>query len=163
MENINDLGWPVNQIGELDHRLLLTPSIKLRSAIEGGKGDVVYSVDLRVRQPNQNEYLSSAELHSVEHFLLEGFHRLLPKHFISVGIMGCQTGFYLIFLNEGRVSVIGAVLAQILEEMATATEVPYANIEQCGHYEDHDLAKAKEVAREILNRQGDWLKAAQFS
>lgn len=163
MENIKDLGWPLNQIGELDHRLLLTPSIKLRSAIKGSQGDVVYSVDLRVRQPNQNEYLSSAELHSVEHFLLEGFHRLMPEHFISVGIMGCQTGFYLIFLNEGRVSVIGAILAQILKEIDKATEVPYANIEQCGHYEDHDLTKAKEVAQEILAREKEWLKAAQLS
>ena len=160
MSELTELGWPAHLVGELDHRRLKAPALKLRSATRGPRGDVVYAVDLRIRRPNADEYLSDAELHSVEHFLLEGFSRLLPGKFLSVGIMGCQTGLYLGFLNEGRVPVILDTLAQILEGMQQATAVPYANIEQCGRWRNHSLHDAQRVAREILARRADWLDAA---
>lgn len=160
MIDASALGWPADLVGELDHRRLKAPAVKLRSATPGEKGDVVYAVDLRIRHPNAGEYLTDTELHSVEHFLLEGFSRLLPGTFLSVGIMGCQTGLYLGFLNEGRVPVILDTLAQILEDMQQATAVPYANIEQCGRWRNHSLHDAQRVAREILARRADWLDAA---
>ena len=160
MTDPTDLGWPAGLVGELDHRRLKAPAIKLRSATRGEKGDAVYAVDLRIRRPNADEYLGDTVLHSVEHFLLEGFARLLPGRFLSVGIMGCQTGLYLGFLNEGRAPVILAALARILEDMLQATAVPYANIEQCGHWRNHTLEGAQRVAREILARRAHWLDAA---
>lgn len=155
-----ELGWPAHLVGELDHRRLKAPAVKLRSATRGEYGDVVYAVDLRIRRPNADEYLSDTALHSVEHFLLEGFSRLMPGKFLSVGIMGCRTGLYLGFLNEGRAPVLLDTLAQVLEEMQQATEVPYVNIEQCGHWRNHSLEDAQRVAREILARRADWLDAA---
>ncbi len=160
MSELTELGWPAHLVGELDHRRLKAPAVKLRSATRGAHGDVVYAVDLRIRRPNVDEYLGDAELHSVEHFLLEGFSRLLPGKFLSVGIMGCQTGLYLGFLDEGRASVLLDTLAQVLEEMQQATAVPYANHEQCGHWRNHTLEGAQRVAREILARHADWLDAA---
>lgn len=160
MIDIEALGWPAALVGELDHRRLKAPSVKLRGAHAGGAGESIYCVDLRVRHPNADEYLTSTELHSVEHFLLEGFNRLLPDRFVSVGIMGCQTGFYLVFRNEGRAAQLCATLQQILEQMQQAREVPYANIEQCGNYRNHSLADAQRVAREILARRAAWLDAA---
>ncbi|MBS0570636.1 MAG: S-ribosylhomocysteine lyase, partial [Proteobacteria bacterium] len=67
------LGWPCDLVGELDHRRLKAPSVKLRSLRTGGANEAIYCVDLRVRRPNAGQFLSSTELHSVEHFLLEGF------------------------------------------------------------------------------------------
>ena len=160
MIDVAALGWPADQVGELDHRRLKAPSVKLRSARSGAHGDAIYCVDLRIRRPNAGEFLTSTELHSVEHFLLEGFTRLLPEHFVAVGLMGCQTGFYLGFQNEGRAAVLCAALARILEELQSAAAVPYANIEQCGNWRNHSLADARRVAREILARRGDWLDAA---
>ena len=160
MIDASALGWPADLVGELDHRRLKAPAVKLRSATRGPRGDVVYAVDLRIRRPNADECLSDAELHSVEHFLLEGFSRLLPGTFLSVGIMGCQTGLYLGFLDEGRAPVLLDTLAQVLEEMLQATAVPYANLEQCGHWRNHTLEGAQRVAREILARRADWLDAA---
>lgn len=158
--DVASLGWPAGLVGELDHRRLKAPSVKLRSARTGEHGDVMYCVDLRIRLPNADAFLTSTELHSVEHFLLEGFQRLLPEHFVSVGLMGCRTGFYLGFQNEGRAEVLCAVLVRILEEMQTASAVPYANVEQCGHWRNHSLADAQRVAREILARRTHWLDAA---
>ena len=154
------VGWPAGLTGELDHRRLKAPSVKLRTVRQGASGDVVYAVDLRVRLPNANAPLSGTELHSVEHFLLEGFGRLLPEHFLAVGIMGCRTGFYLGFLNEGRASLLCDTLERILSEMQQAATVPYANIEQCGDFRHHRLGDAQRVAREILGRRAHWLETA---
>lgn len=159
MIDIEELGWDPRTVGELDHRLLKAPSVKLRSARSGGDGDAVYCVDVRIRRPNADEYLSATELHSVEHFLLEGFQRCLPANFISVGIMGCRTGFYLAFLNEGRASTICSLLEDILTGMQRATAVPYARIDQCGNYRSHSLRLAQRVAREVLAARATWLDA----
>lgn len=158
MINIEELGWDPKTVGELDHRLLKVPSVKLRSARPGANGDTIYCIDLRIKRPNADDYLSSTELHSVEHFLLEGFQRHLPANFISVGIMGCQTGFYLVFLNEGRVEKICGVLENILTEMQSATAVPYARIDQCGNFRNHNLELAQKVAREVLETKSTWLE-----
>lgn len=155
------LGWPAALVGELDHRRLKAPSVKLRSVRAGADGDgTVYCVDLRVRRPNADDYLTATELHSVEHFLLEGLGRLLPEHFVSVGVMGCQTGFYLVFRGEGRTGVLLPVLERILQGMQQAEDVPYASIEQCGNWRNHSLPDAQRIAREILARRPHWLDAA---
>lgn len=159
MINYQTLGWNPATVGELDHRLLKAPRIKLRSANPGPNGDVVYCIDLRVNKPNAGQYLTSTELHSVEHFLLEGLQRYLPKNFLSIGIMGCQTGFYIVLLNEGRAETVCNVLENIFNDMQTASEVPYASIEQCGNYQNHSLEQAQAVARRILAARADWLDA----
>ncbi len=158
MIDFEQLGWEMSTVGELDHRRLKAPHVKLRSATPGANGDVVYCVDLRINRPNAGQYLSSTELHSVEHFLLEGFQRYLPKNFLSIGIMGCQTGFYLVLLNEGNARKICEVYKNILTDMLSAREVPYANIEQCGNYQSHNLELAQNVARKLLEAQSNWLQ-----
>ncbi|WP_345795750.1 S-ribosylhomocysteine lyase [Castellaniella sp. MT123] len=156
MIDVTALGWDPDTVGELDHRLLKAPSVKLRGAHAGTAGDVVYCIDLRLRLPNADAYLSDTEAHSIEHFLLEGFQRRLPEHFIGVGVMGCQTGFYLTLLNEGRRRVIEDVLWRVFDDMLTATAVPYARIDQCGRWRNHDLALAQSVAREVLDCRAQW-------
>ncbi|HET9108485.1 MAG TPA: S-ribosylhomocysteine lyase [Steroidobacteraceae bacterium] len=158
MIDVEALGWDAKTVGELDHRLLKVPSLKLRSATPASNGVAVYCVDLRVRRPNAGKYLSATELHSVEHFLLAGFQRTMPAHFLSVGIMGCQTGFYLVFLNEGRSRRICQALEEILTDVQGATAVPYARIDQCGNYRNHSLERARKVAREMLEAKSTWLE-----
>ena len=149
MVDVKGLGWDAGTIGELDHRLLKAPHVKLRSFTEGPKGDVVYCVDLRINQPN-TVFMSSTEMHSFEHFLLAGFQKYMPEKFLSVGLMGCQTGFYLVLFNEGHAEKICSVYESILGDILTATEVPYANIAQCGNYKNHSLEFAQNVARRVL-------------
>lgn len=155
MLSFDQLGWEVHTVGELDHQILKAPHVKLRSATEGENGDVVYAVDFRINRPNTT-YLSTTEAHSFEHFLLWGFQKYMPKNFISVAPMGCQTGFYLILLNEGNAEKICAVYENILNDILTAAEVPYANISQCGHYENHDLGLVQGVARRLLDSKSSW-------
>jgi len=155
MINLEELGWETRTIGELDHQLLKAPHVKLRALTTGKNGDGVYSVDLRINRPN-TEYLSTTAMHSFEHFLLFGFQKYLPQNFISVAPMGCQTGFYLILLNEGNAEKICNIYEMILNDILVATEVPYANIRQCGHYENHSLELAQEVARKLLEMKSEW-------
>jgi len=158
MINVEQLGWDKATVGELDHRLLRAPHVKLRSFNEGPQRDVVYCVDLRINRPNAGDYLSTTELHSVEHFLLAGFRKHLPESFLSVGIMGCQTGFYLVLLNQGSAERICSAYEGILQEMLSATEVPYASIRECGNYKNHSLALAQGVARKVLAARSQWLQ-----
>jgi S-ribosylhomocysteine lyase len=155
MVNVEQLGWEAGTVGELDHRLLKAPHIKLRSANEGAKGDVVYCVDLRINQPNV-EFLSSTEMHSFEHFLLYGFQKYMPENFLSIGLMGCQTGFYLVLYNEGNAEKICDTYESILKDVLSASEVPYANIAQCGNYKNHSVELAQDVARRVLDARSHW-------
>ncbi len=155
MINTNQLGWEAGTVGELDHRLLKAPHVKLRSSTPGAAGDVVYAVDLRINQPNST-FLSSTEMHSFEHFLLWGFQKYMPQNFISIGLMGCQTGFYLTLFNEGRAEVIFDMYEKILNDILTASEVPYANIAQCGNYKNHSLELAQQLAKRVLNAKSNW-------
>ena len=157
MLSLDQLGWEVHTIGELDHRKLKAPHVKLRALTTGEHGDGVFSVDLRINRPN-TEYLSTTAMHSFEHFLLAGFRKYLPDNFISVAPMGCQTGFYLILLNEGNAQKICDVYESILYDILVATEVPYANIRDCGHYENHSLEMAQDVARRLLELKSEWRK-----
>ncbi len=158
MIDVKELGWDPATVGEMDHRLLKAPSVKLRSARSGNNGDAIYCVDLRIRPPNAHADLSTTELHSVEHFLLEGFQCYLPANFVSIGLMGCQTGFYLVLLNEGRAHKICEVLERILTEMQAATAVPYASIGQCGNFRNHSLELAQKIGREMLKARPTWLQ-----
>ncbi len=155
MTDAIELGWDDTAATELDHRRLRAPSVKLRSITAGPGGDAVYCVDLRICKPNV-DILSMTEMHSFEHFLLEGLQKFLPENFISIGLMGCQTGFYLVLLNEGHADTICQVLENILNDVLTAREVPYATIEQCGNFQNHSLEQAQALARRLLEAKGSW-------
>lgn len=155
MVDVEQLGWSPETVGELDHRLLKAPHVKLRSFSPGPKGDVVFSVDLRITEPNV-EFLSSTEMHSFEHFLLEGFQKYMPDNFISIGLMGCQTGFYLVLYNEGRSERIIGVYEDILKDVMKATEVPYVNIQQCGNFKNHNVEMVQKLAKRVLDEKTNW-------
>lgn len=155
MIDVEQLGWGGGTVGELDHRLLKAPHVKLRSFTQGTSGDVVYAIDLRINPPNIT-FLSSTEMHSFEHFLLWGFQKYMPQNFISIGLMGCQTGFYLVLLNEGCAETILDVYEKILNDILAANEVPYVNIAQCGNYKNHSLELAQQLAKRILDAKPSW-------
>jgi len=157
MHDISELGWNLDTLGELDHRRVKAPFVRLSSYTVGQNGDVVYFFDLRITQPN-TAYLSTLGLHSMEHLLLAGFRKYLPACFICVAPMGCQTGLYLVTLNEGRANTILGAYERILNDIIHARSVPYANINECGHWEHHDLELAKAIARRLLEQKAGWLQ-----
>lgn len=153
--DLDSLCWTEEEQGEVDHHKIHAPSIRLVASTKGHKGDWVYLIDLRITVPNQ-EFLAPQLLHSFEHLLLAGFRKYLGKHFINVAPMGCQTGFYLTLLNEGRVGTICEIYAAILEDILALSAVPYANPNQCGQAAYHDLAAAQNLAQTLLSHRTHW-------
>ena len=149
------LGWDPLTLGELDHQLVKAPYVRLNSCTTGEQGDRVFFYDLRVCQPNQ-ETLSTIVLHSFEHLLLAGFKQYFGNHFICVAPMGCQTGFYLVLLNEGDARGICDAYEKILTGILQAKEVPYANLENCGQAVHHDLLASQQLAQTLLDQKESW-------
>ena len=149
-------GWAKETIGELDHRLVKPPYVRLSSCCEGEKGDAVTVYDLRVTQPNQ-DYLETIVLHSIEHILLAGFRKYMPEQFICVAPMGCQTGFYLVLLNAPDAQGVCDVYEKILKDTLAADSVPYASEESCGQAVHHDIGRSQELARKLLAARSEWL------
>ncbi len=153
--DVEKLGWDPKTLGEIDHRDVHAPYVRLSSYLEGAAGDITYVYDLRVTQPN-TDYLETSVLHSFEHLLLAGFRKYLPKSFVSVAPMGCQTGFYLILLNEGRFEEVRRVYQAILDDIIASGEVPYASPDNCGQAVHHDLAGSKKLAESLIAAKAEW-------
>jgi len=152
---VKELGWDPATLGEIDHRLVCAPYVRLSSYLEGPAGDVTFVFDLRATQPG-SVYLTTGVLHSFEHLLLAGFRKYLPDQFVSVAPMGCQTGFYLILQNEGRFEEVCRVYRAILDDIAAAREVPYTTPDNCGQPGHHDLAGARKLAEILIAARQDW-------
>lgn len=114
-------------------------------------GDTV-TYDLRMCMPNGGRYLENAALHTLEH-LFATYVRVINKKYseqiIYVGPMGCRTGFYFITRDTmGKDAVIGLLQETFAYIAAYEGEIPGSTEPECGNYRDHDLAGAKETAKE---------------
>jgi S-ribosylhomocysteine lyase len=144
----------VPTLGEVDHRRVLAPYVRLISCVEGSYGDKVWLWDLRFTQPN-TDHIEMAAVHSLEHLIAVLIRRHLPG-LINFGPMGCQTGFYLSVLNFGDYDALMDVIAKTLADCLDAKEVPLANIEQCGWAANHSLEGAHDLIRRVLSRRDKW-------
>lgn len=154
--DLSSLGWQSGSMGELDHRFVKAPYLRLSSERRGACGDCVYVFDIRITQPNTT-YMTTLQIHSLEHLFLAGFRKYLPSAFISVAPMGCQTGFYLILLNEARASIVQKVYKKILTEILSMSDIPYANEKDCGQFIHHSVKEAKKIAKMLLRAEDKWL------
>lgn len=125
----------------------LTPGLYL-SRVDG---DAV-TYDLRMKWPNQGDYLQNAALHTLEHLLATYVRN--SEHsdaIIYVGPMGCRTGFYVVT----RDSLSGEAFIQLMQEAfqfaaAFEGEIPGAKKIECGNYLDHDLSGCRRDAAAYL-------------
>ena len=97
-------------------------------------GDVV-TYDIRMKKPNQGDYLANGALHTIEHlFATYARNSKWSEHVIYVGPMGCLTGFYL--LTRGLTDAEALALTQ--ESFAWMAEydgdIPGASAVECGNY-----------------------------
>ncbi len=120
-------------------------------------GDII-TYDIRMKKPNQGDYLSNGAMHTFEH-LFATFSRnsKFSDNVIYVGPMGCRTGFYLLLRSavsrEDALNLVKDAFAFIL---LFEGEIPGSQPEECGNYKEHDLAAAKKAAEEILSVLGNW-------
>ncbi len=133
--------------------------LKLKRGIYVSRKDAVNdsavtTFDIRMKEPNNEPVINTAELHAIEHlgatFLRN--HAVYDKQTVYFGPMGCRTGFYVIF--KGDLKSINVV--DIIKEMFKFIkdyegEIPGADPRSCGNYLDMNLPMAKYEAAKFYN------------
>ena len=131
---------------EVNHNLL-TEGIYV-SRIDGD----ITTYDLRTRIPNAGDYMDNLTMHSLEHMFATYVRSSeIADSVIYFGPMGCQTGFYLLIRdadNSVVLSVVKDTLKKIIEHDG---EMFGAKREECGNYQNLDLASAKRECERYLS------------
>ncbi len=133
--------------------------LNLKRGIYVSRKDVVgdstvTTFDIRMKEPNNEPVINTAELHTIEHlgatFLRN--HPVYDNLTVYFGPMGCRTGFYVIFKgnlkSEDVVDIIKEMFSFI---MNFEGEVPGADARSCGNYLDMNLTMAKYEAGKFYN------------
>lgn len=120
-------------------------------------GDVI-TYDLRMKKPNQGDYLSNGALHTFEHlFATYARNSPLSDSVIYVGPMGCRTGFYLLLRDKISAADALNLVRDAFRFIADFSgEIPGSKRNECGNYLEHDLAGAKNVAEDMLSVLEKW-------
>lgn len=113
-------------------------------------GDVM-TWDVRMKEPNHGDYLSTGVSHTIEHlFATYARNSRFQDGIIYIGPMGCRTGFY--FLTRGLTN--GEVLDCVRESFAFMAKfegaIPGAKAEECGNWKDHDPEGCRKEAAAYL-------------
>lgn len=138
----------------LDHRTVAAPYVRLADTKTLPAGDVIEKYDVRFTQPNV-AHLEMPTVHSLEHLFAEKS-RNHSDRVIDFSPMGCQTGFYLILQGQWDYDEVLTLVADTLEDVLVADEVPAANEVQCGWGANHTLAGAQDAARTFLAARDSW-------
>lgn len=134
---------------DLDHTKVKAPYVRLAGVKRTPRGDSISKYDLRLLQPNEGA-LEPAALHTLEH-LLAGYLRDHLSDVVDVSPMGCRTGMYMAVIGEpDETGVLGAFTAALQDTAAHDRPIPGVSELECGNYRDHDLAGARQHARQAL-------------
>lgn len=120
-------------------------------------GDCV-TYDIRMKTPNQGDYLSTGEAHTIEHlFATYARSSEISDEVVYVGPMGCRTGFYLIVRDVVSVERVIELIKEAFSFIVGFTgEIPGAVRRECGNYLDHDLGAAKNSSKNMLDVIKNW-------
>ena len=122
-------------------------------------GDVV-TYDIRMKKPNQGDYLAVPALHTIEH-LFATFARSSPfgDKVIYVGPMGCRTGFYLLVRDLPEADAIQLARESMAFIAGYEGPIPGASEAECGNWQEQDLAGAKAEAAAMVPVLENWQPA----
>ncbi len=111
--------------------------------------EVVTTFDIRMKEPNRQEVLTPAALHTIEH-LAATFLRNDPQwgdKILYWGPMGCLTGNYLLMKGALSPRDILPLLQRTFHFISTYEgDIPGASAQDCGNYLLHDLPTARKEA-----------------
>ena len=103
--------------------------------------------DLRMKEPNKGDYLTTGAMHTLEHlFATYARNSQYGQGVIYVGPMGCRTGFYLLTRGLTDAQVLDLIQKSFAFMEAFEGDIPGASERECGNYRDMDLAGAKQEA-----------------
>ena len=116
-------------------------------------GDVL-TWDIRMKKPNQGDYLTTAAAHTLEHlFATYARNSAVKDGVIYVGPMGCRTGFYLLLAGNYTSRDIVPLITEMYEFIRDFKDaVPGASPKDCGNYLDMNLSMANYLAKKYLDQ-----------
>lgn len=108
--------------------------------------NTVTTFDIRMKEPNNEPVINTAELHTIEHlgatFLRN--HPVYDNLTVYFGPMGCRTGFYVIFKGDLKSKDVIDIIKEMFDFVQNYEgEVPGADARSCGNYLDMNLPMAK--------------------
>ena len=113
-------------------------------------GDVL-TWDIRMKKPNQGDYLTTGAAHTLEHlFATYARNSAVKDGVIYVGPMGCRTGFYLLTRGLTPAEALELTVESFRFMAGFEGAVPGASEVECGNYRDMDLPAAKAEAAAML-------------
>ena len=140
---------------KVDHELLKRGIYVSRKDYDNKTNEVIATTfDIRIKEPNREPVLNTAELHTIEHlgatFLRN--HPIYKNETIYFGPMGCRTGFYVIFKgNLDSKDIIEIIKNMFIFIAEYEGDIPGADSKSCGNYLDQNLEMAKYEAKKFLN------------
>lgn len=116
--------------------------------------EVLTTFDIRMKEPNREPVMNTAELHTIEHlgatFLRN--HPTYKDEIIYFGPMGCRTGNYLVMKGDLESKDIVDLMKEMFAFIAEFDgEIPGAAPKDCGNYLDQNLGMANYEAKKYLN------------
>ena len=146
-----------------DHELKKIPSftvnhLKLLRGIYVSRKDsvgdqIVTTFDIRMKEPNREPVMNTAECHTIEHLGATYLRNdpALSEQIIYFGPMGCRTGFYLVMKGDLTSRDIVPLITNLYRFMAAFEgDIPGAAAKDCGNYLDQNLAMAKYESQKFL-------------
>lgn len=136
---------------QIDHlRLKRGIYVSRRDEINGSH---LTTFDIRMKEPNREPVMNTAELHTIEHigatFLRN--HEEWKDEVIYWGPMGCRTGLYLILKGKLESEDIVELMRALFKHISQYEgEIPGAKPEECGLYSDQNLPMARYEAQKYL-------------
>lgn len=117
-------------------------------------GDTVLTtIDIRMKRPNREPVMNTAEAHTIEH-LGATYLRSHPEYAaktVYFGPMGCRTGFYWVVEGDLTSRDLADIITQLFAFMADYEgEVPGADAVSCGNWLDMNLPMARLECRKFL-------------
>ena len=113
-------------------------------------GDVL-TWDIRMKRPNQGDYLSTGAAHTLEHlFATYARSSRWSAGVVYVGPMGCRTGFYLLTRGLTPAQALELAVESFRFMAGYQGDIPGASAAECGNYRDMDLPAARAEAAAML-------------
>lgn len=114
----------------------------------------VTTFDIRMKEPNHEPVMNTAEIHTIEHlgatFLRN--HNIYDNLTIYFGPMGCRTGFYLILKGNFKSENIIDIMKEMFDFIINFDgDIPGADDRSCGNYLDMNLPMAKYESAKYFN------------
>lgn len=118
----------------------------------------VVTYDIRMKKPNNGEYLSTGALHTIEHiFATFARNSEFSNDIIYFGPMGCRTGCYFLVRDSFKPKQVIKLVYDAFAFIADFSgEIPGNRKEECGNYLDHDLDAAKKEALKMVEIMRAW-------